>query len=212
MEDIKTRGEEIKQRLMMSDLVKRRGRIAQTDFGDTPEMRQIDDTWGKKLQGCCMVKGNGCFQKLYTWVEMRDIPKTTLSASSRVNRTSDGMFRYAGLMLEQLKRKSNRRKVNILQSLSDGLRNMYALALQQLLLEYEELRNTTFLFLCGALKSVTVEEIAYANAVSPGQKFDPEGISFASKDEILRACGLLVEMFRGTTQPLGWIACHAREL
>lgn len=115
---------------------------------------------------------------------------------SKVNQTADGMFRYAGLMLEELQRTSHDRKVTeILESLPSGLSEMYALMLQRLPPELSRLRNTTFMFISGAFRPVTVEEVAYANGVKPGEEFNPQELLIATKEEILRACGSLVEVF-----------------
>lgn len=115
---------------------------------------------------------------------------------SKVSQTADGMFRYAGLMLEELRRTSHDRKVTeILESLPRGLSEMYALMLQRLPPELSPLRKTTFMFITGAFRPATVEEIAYANGVKPGKNFDPHELLIATKEEILRACGSLVEIF-----------------
>lgn len=100
-------------------------------------------------------------------------------------------------VMEELRRPSLQKTVNeILESLPDVLNEMYSLIITRLPVDLEPLRRSTFLFIYGALRPVTVDEVVYANAVHPGREFDPETALIASKNELLKACRSLAEVFK----------------
>jgi hypothetical protein len=113
------------------------------------------------------------------------------------------MFRYATLMLEELRQPSNETIADILNALPTGLNEMYERIL--LLLEKRHpkdipLRKRIFLWVAMAYRPVTVEEMAYALATKDGEEdFDPsEKKIHASKKDMFRACGSLIEVFGNT--------------
>lgn len=81
--------------------------------------------------------------------------------------TSDGMFRYSKLMIEELQIPTFLTVSEVLESLPSGLNAMYARALLRLPDTLRELRQTTLMYLSCAHRPVTVEEVIYAHAARP---------------------------------------------
>ena len=115
---------------------------------------------------------------------------------NKIMETSDGMFRYATLMMEELNTPSHLDIPEVLNSLPNGLNDMYARALQRLPENLRALRQTTLMYVSCAHRPVTVEEVIFAHAVKPGeQDFDPQQKALATKEKLLESCGSLVEVF-----------------
>lgn len=112
--------------------------------------------------------------------------------------TSDGMFRYAGLMIEELqKRPGNRPIQEILDSLPKGVNQMYKLALQRLPEDLADLRRTTLMYIAHAFRPVTPEEVILAHSAKPGEgDFDPSSRIMMTRNDLFYSCGSLIETFR----------------
>jgi hypothetical protein len=114
-----------------------------------------------------------------------------------IQQNMDGMFRYAALMLEELKRPTSKsRKVSAaLGSMPSGLYGMYELILLRLHPGDIDCRRKILLSITMAYRPMTVEEMAYAWAVEDADgEFDPEDYLLITADDIRRACGSLVEI------------------
>jgi hypothetical protein len=106
------------------------------------------------------------------------------------------MFRYAALMLLELSRPSNRKVTTILANMPTGLNGMYHLILRRLDPTYAELRKTILTWMTLAKRPIRVPEIAYAFAAGDSEEeFDPDDMIMIGREDILLACGCLVEIF-----------------
>jgi hypothetical protein len=114
----------------------------------------------------------------------------------KIMKTSDGMFRYAELMIEELNIPSNLTVAEVLNNLPPGLDEMYTLVLQRLPTRLKELTKTTLMYIACAHRPVTVDEVIFAHAVKLGERdFDPKKKRLATKDQVLQSCGSLIEIF-----------------
>ncbi|KAF8540407.1 hypothetical protein BDD12DRAFT_833396 [Trichophaea hybrida] len=133
---------------------------------------------------------------------------------STVNKNSAGMFRYAALVLDELKRPSWKKISERLKIMPKGISGMYELILQRLgprkteeeiLLfgpkddDGEELQlcKTVLMWVAMALRPMTVAEMQYVCTTEHGTSFDPEDVVFPTEDQILKSCGSLVEIYDG---------------
>lgn len=117
-----------------------------------------------------------------------------------IQQNMDGMFRYAALMLEDLRRPTSKsQKVSaLLESMPSGLYGMYELILLRLNPGDMDFRRKVLLSITMAYRPMTVEEMAYAWAAEDADSdFDPEEYLLITADDIRRACGSLVEITNG---------------
>lgn len=120
---------------------------------------------------------------------------------SSVGQNADGMFRYAALMLEELKISDKKKIPARLKNMPRGLNGMYESMLLRLDRSQHaaELRREVLMWVAMAKRPVTVDEMAYAYGTEVGEEeFDPNAIRLADRTQILNACGSLVEIFEDT--------------
>lgn len=113
--------------------------------------------------------------------------------------TSDSMFRYAALMLDELSNQTGEQTIpEILAQLPKGLNEMYDRLLKRLNngdSKMAKLRQVTLFLLLGQGGEVvrTTCFISYANAVKLGESnFNPKSHVLATSEDIESACGLLI--------------------
>jgi hypothetical protein len=116
-----------------------------------------------------------------------------------VEQNSGGMFRYAALMLEELQIPSKKKITAIIKNMPKGLNGMYEAILLRLDCSEQtaELRRDILMWITMAKRPMAVDEMAYAYGTVVGEDFDPDEIRLADKEQMLKACGSLVEIFDG---------------
>lgn len=133
---------------------------------------------------------------------------------SKVKETSDGMFRYTALIIDELSHQTGDKKImEILETLPKGLNEMYDLLMKRLPSEEgsRKLRQITLCLILSARKdhdlARTPQYIGYANAVKLDERnFDPRNHLLATEDEIQRSCGLLVDTIQINLRPVANLA------
>jgi len=119
---------------------------------------------------------------------------------STVPKKSEGMFRYAALMINELDLASTKDIADVLGDMPDGLNGMYELILLRLHERQPrnaqiQLRKTILLWVAIVYRPVRVDEMAYACATKAGEKdFDPNNKRLATSEDILSACGSLIDI------------------
>ncbi|KAI5779645.1 hypothetical protein DFH27DRAFT_520239 [Peziza echinospora] len=114
-----------------------------------------------------------------------------------VVRMSAGMFRYAALMLVDLSVPSKLRLVDRLATLPAGIYELYELILEKLPQETLDLRQTVYRWLCLANRELSISELALIYSTEGNEKFDIDGVMLVEADDIMAACGTLVEIDEG---------------
>ncbi|KAI5778348.1 hypothetical protein EDC01DRAFT_791105, partial [Geopyxis carbonaria] len=125
-----------------------------------------------------------------------------------LQRNSDGMFRYAALVMGELNLPTQgpRGVKDILAQMPRGLNGMYRHILLRLERTNADLINDLcrkmLLWISMAYRPITVDEMAYAFSVGDpddyeSNGFDPEQQLLATRDHMLLACGSLIEIFNG---------------
>jgi hypothetical protein len=125
---------------------------------------------------------------------------------AKLSEGAGGMFLWVALMLETLKRASNRNEVNqFLANLPVGLNAVYS----QILVHFgkalhpgeRRLRNALLTWTATALRPLTVGEMNEALAVHPGLPALDEGqLMFEPREDILRTCAPLLHISGGRIQ------------
>ncbi|KAA8902942.1 hypothetical protein FN846DRAFT_954798 [Sphaerosporella brunnea] len=134
-----------------------------------------------------------------------------------VNENAAGMFRYAALVLAELNQPSRKNLSERLKMMPKGIIGMYELILRRLgpRKDAEEIqlfgpkdenedekeslhiRKRVLTWVAMGRRPMRVCEMQYACATVDGATFDPSTVSLPSKEDILNACGSLVEIFDG---------------
>ncbi|KAF8243907.1 hypothetical protein K440DRAFT_663812 [Wilcoxina mikolae CBS 423.85] len=143
--------------------------------------------------------------------DIRDFIRKKVASDSTLQRHEDriilsleqntsGMFRYAALMLDELNIAKKKKITAILENMPKGLNGMYEAMLLRLdwSLHTAELRREILMWVAMAKRPVTVDEMAYAYATETGEEdFNPDEKRLATPNQMLTACGSLVEIFDG---------------
>lgn len=115
---------------------------------------------------------------------------------------SDGMFRYAALLLEELT-SSRAPEMTVQQKLSlipPGLGGIYIWILEHLNESYLMIRKKIFIWLTIAARPVTVAEMSLACITQDGEiGFDPSTKAELDGEYFLTVCGPLVEITSADT-------------
>ena len=112
--------------------------------------------------------------------------------------SSNSMFRFGALLLEDLKSPSPESVSKRVRKIPKGLNEMYEAILLRLDSDDLELRRMVLAWIAVARRPPRVDEIAYAFAtVLSEPEFDPEDTVLVTKEQILKSCGSLIEIFNG---------------
>ncbi|PVF93060.1 hypothetical protein CPB86DRAFT_790504 [Serendipita vermifera] len=112
---------------------------------------------------------------------------------------SQGMFRYAALVLEELNEYSPEPISKRLRTMPKGITGMYELILRRLgsrggVWEHK-MRQKLLLWVSLAYRPVKLGEMQYACATIEGDKsFDPDAVVFPTAKQMVASCGSLLEL------------------
>ncbi|PVF92910.1 hypothetical protein CPB86DRAFT_145103 [Serendipita vermifera] len=112
---------------------------------------------------------------------------------------TQGMFRYAALVLEELNEPSPEPISERLKTMPKGITGMYELILSRLGSKgstwEHKMRQKLLLWVTLAQRSIKVPEMQYAFATIEGRKsFDPDVVVLPSAKQMLSSCGSLLEV------------------
>ncbi|RPA72522.1 hypothetical protein BJ508DRAFT_381521 [Ascobolus immersus RN42] len=123
---------------------------------------------------------------------------------TKILESSSGMFRYAALLLEELKLSSPQPIQDRLRSMPEGLSGMYEFILERLSSKKngqiqsawdQEIRRRVLMWIAMAYVPITVQELRMICVVDESRPFNPDKVAIPTEDEIIRCCGSLVESY-----------------